>query len=97
MKELLLRVFILIPWIFLVWLIGEGIQGNVSGLLVVLLVILLIPVALILNVITIVAMKGHVLFTVLRQVQKSKDIGNQKLESTNYSDLPWWDVRKYRR
>ena len=93
---LFLRLFLLVPWIFLVWLIGQGIAGEISALLVFVLLFILIPAAIVVNLITVVAFQGHQALKMIRNLQKSKDVGNQKLESTNYSELPWWDPRRWR-
>ena len=95
LKRLLLRVLLLVPWAFLIWLIVEGMQGNISALLVFFLLFLLIPAAIVANLITVVAFQGHQAVKVIRQVQKSKDVGNQTLESTNYTDLPWWNPKRW--
>ncbi len=95
MKRLLLRLILLVPWIFLLWLIGKGMSGDIDVLLVFVLLFILIPGAVVLNLITLVAFQGHQALRVIRGMQKSKDINNQKLESTNYTDLPWWNYKKY--
>ena len=96
MKQLFLRIILLVPWIFLVWLIGQGISGEVSGLLVFVLLFILIPAAMVLNLVTVITFQGHQALKMLRTMQKSKDVGNQKLKSENYADLPWWNPKKYR-
>lgn len=85
------------PWIFLVWLIAQGMMGEVDGLLVFALLFILIPGAVVLNLITFVAFQGHEAMKIMRNMQRSRDVGNQKLKSENYAELPWWDWRKYRR
>lgn len=95
-KQIVLRILLLVPWLFLIWLIGQGIAGEVSALLVFVLLFILIPVAIVANLVTVVAFQGHTVMKVVRQAQKSRDVGNQKLESENYADLPWWNPKKYR-
>jgi len=70
--------------------------GNISALLVFVLLFLLIPGAIVLNLVTVIALQGGAALKVIRQAQKSKDVGNQRLKSENYSDLPWWNPKKYR-
>ena len=95
-KQLFMRLTLLVPWVFLVWLIGQGISGDMSILLVFVLLFILIPGAMVLNLVTVIAFQGHQAMKMVRNMQTSKDIGNKKLESTNYSDLPWWNPKKYR-
>lgn len=95
MKSLIFRFLLIVPWVFLVWLIGQGISGEIGLLLVFVLLFILIPGAVVLNLITAVAFKGHETMQVIRQMQQKRDIGNQKLESENYSELPWWHPKKY--
>ncbi len=95
-KQLLLRILLLIPWVFLIWLIGQGISGEMSILLVFVLLFILIPGAIVVNLMTVVAFQGHQALKVIRNAQKSRDMGNQKLKSENYADLPWWNPKKYR-
>lgn len=95
MKGFFLRVTLLVPWVFLIWLIAEGMQGDISGLLVFFLLFILIPLAMVMNLVTVIAFQGATIFRMARQVQRSKDVGNTKLRSENYADLPWWSPKRW--
>ena len=97
MKNILLRVVLLMPWAFLLWLILRGISGEIDGLLVFALLFILIPGAIVLNLITVVAFQGHSAIKMIRQMQKKGDNGPSKLSSENYADLPWWNPKKYKK
>ena len=97
MKRLLLRLVLLVPWVFLIWLIAQGMDGEISPVLVFILLFFLIPLSIILNLITLAVFHGHAAIKMIRQVQKRNDVGSQKLESENYADLSWWDVRRWRK
>ena len=90
------RIVLLIPWLFLVWLIGQGMSGEISALLVFVLLFILIPLAMVLDLFTVIIFQGHTALKMIRNMQTSKDVGSQKLESENYADLPWWNPKKYR-
>lgn len=64
-------------------------------LLVFVLLFILIPGAIVVNLITVVAFQGHQAIKTMRNMQKGKGQGPAKLKSTNYSDLPWWNPKKY--
>ena len=96
LKQIVLRLILLVPWVFLVWLIGQGISGEVSILLVFVLLFILIPLAIIINLVTIVLFQGQQALKMMRQVQKMRKEGAKPLESENYADLPWWNPKKYR-
>lgn len=97
MKRLVLRLFLVVPWVFLIWLIAQGMEGEISAVLVFILLFFLIPLAIIMNLVTVAAFHGHAAVKMIRQAQKRNDVGNQKLESENYADLPWWDMRRWRK
>ena len=31
----------------------------------------------------------------MRQMQKRRDMGPQKLESQNYAEMPWWNPKRW--
>jgi hypothetical protein len=95
MNMLLLRFFLILPWLGLLWLIALGIEGQISALLVFCLLFILIPGAIVLNLVTVIAFQGQAVFKVARNVQKSRDVGNQRLRSENYADLPWWHPKRW--
>ena len=97
MRQILLRIALLVPWAFLIWLIVQGMNGEISAVLVFVLLFFLIPMAIIINLVTVAAFHGHAAIKMIRQVQTSKDVGNQRLESENYADLPWWDPKRWRK
>ncbi len=97
LKQFFLRILLLVPWVFLIWMIGQGISGEMDMLLVFVLLFILIPGAIVINLVTVIAFQGHQAIKMMRQMQKSRDVGNQKLESENYADLPWWNPKKWRK
>ena len=97
MRKLLLRLALLVPWVFLIWLIGQGISGEISALLVFILLFILIPVAMFLNVVTMVFFQGQQFMKQVREMQKARTGQSEPLESENYADLPKWDPRKYKK
>lgn len=64
----------------MVWLIAQGFNGEISGLLVFVLVIILIPVALVVNIFTLVLVRGSSMIKQLRSVQKQ---ASQKATSSH--------------
>lgn len=91
MKKLLLRIALLAPWIFLIWLISQGISGAISGIMVFFLLFLLIPGTIFMNLVTVVFFQGHAAMRIIKNAQG----GGKTLESTNYSDLPWWNPKRW--
>lgn len=97
LKQVFLRVLLLIPWILLVWLIGQGISGEISILLVFVLLFILIPAAIVVNLLTVVLFQGQQAIQMMRQMQKAREQQSKPLESENYADLPWWNPKKYKK
>ena len=99
-RQILLRIALLAPWAFIIWLITQGIAGDVSMLLVFFLLFILIPGAIVVNIGTALAFQGHQAIKIMRDVQRGKYPGGAqkpgKLESENYADLPWWNPKKYK-
>jgi len=95
-KQIFLRFLLLTPWLFLVWMIGQGISGEMSMLLVFVLLFILIPGAIVINLVTVVLFQGQQALKMMRQVQKAREQGKKPLESENYAELPWWNPKKYR-
>lgn len=94
MKSLLLRVLITLPWLGLIWFVSLGFTDHLNLLLVIILTIIFIPLAMVFNLLTYIAFHGASVITAIRRMQKSRDIGNERLESENYADLPWWHPKK---
>jgi hypothetical protein len=84
------------PWIFLIWLIGQGIGGQIDALLVFALLFILIPGAMVLNLLTVVGFQGRAAIKMIRNVQKGQNEPKQ-IESANYADLPWWNPKRWMR
>lgn len=95
MKRLMLRILLIIPWLFLIWFISLGISGSINILLMFLLLFILIPGAVVVNLITVILVQGRQVMKIMRDFQNGQTAQGKKLESTNYSDLPWWNPRKY--
>lgn len=88
------RILLVIPWVFPVWLIAKGMNDEIDGLLVFVLVVITIPIIIFINIVTIVFVRGK---KALKQFKKAAQGESSKktLKSTNYSELPWWDPRKW--
>ena len=95
MSDLLQRIVIVIPWIFIGWLIGRGISGEMDGLLVFVLVIILVPIGIFLNLLTIILFKGRQAIKMLKQMQDAQKKGQEPIKSDNYADLPWWNPKRW--
>lgn len=89
------RIALLVPWMFPVWLIVKGSNGEIDGLLVFVLIVISLPLIFIINVITLVALRGRTIMKQFKQATRGPD--KTPLKSTNYSDLPWWDIRKWKK
>ena len=74
-------------------------SGEISGLLVFALLFILIPGAMVVNLLTVIIFQGKGTIKVIRQMQKAqkdgKDPGPAKLTSENYADLPWWNPKRW--
>lgn len=95
MSRLILRVILLVPWVFIIWLISEGFEGAIDGLLVFFLLFILIPLAIFINVVTVVVINGRGVFKQIREAQKRSHKKDEPLKSTNYADLAWWNPRRW--
>lgn len=93
--SLLERILLIVPWLFPVWLISKGINGEIDGLLVFVLLIIAIPVIFFINIVTVVFVRGRSALQQIKQATGTK--AKKPLKSINYSDLPWWDIRKWRK
>jgi len=94
-SKFLQRVITVIPWLFLGWLVGRGISGEMDGLLVFVLVIILIPLAITFNILTIVLFQGKAVLKRIRQAQTAQKQQSAPLKSKNYADLPWWHPKRW--
>lgn len=90
-QNLLLRILLVAPWVFIVWLVARGFSGEIDGLLVFVLLVLLMPLIIFINVLTIVLFKGRQFIKKVQQAQK----GEEPLKSDNYAELPWWNPKKW--
>ena len=98
MSEFVLRVLIIIPWLFIGWLLGKAFSGDMGWLLVVTLVIILVPLAGIINLITIAVVRGRAVLKTVIQAQKDATDGDsttKRVEATNIADLPWYNPRRW--
>lgn len=95
------RVLLILPWIFIVWLIAQAAGGELNWLLVIVLLVIFIPVAFFLNIITMVLVRGRAFLKELVKSQRSprtKTSAGEKegrKQAQNLADLPWWDPRRY--
>ena len=89
-SNLLMKILVIAPWVFLIWLIAQGLDGDIDGLLVFILVLILIPIFSAMNIVTIVLFKGRAFIKKLRNVQHNEE----PLTSENYAELPWWSPKK---
>jgi len=100
MNRLLLRVFLAIPWVGIVWLLVQAFDGNIGWLLTIVLLFILIPAAIIINIITVVAVKGSAFLKQVRNMQQAapksrKNKSKDRLKVDNVNDLPWYDPRRW--
>lgn len=105
MREMILRFLLIIPWMFLAWLIGQGIQGEINGFLVFILCILLVPALAMINLITTVVVRGGLVIKQMKDMQAHaeqaqsgaaapKRVGRKKAQ--NVAELKWYDMRRWR-
>ena len=95
LNQLLMRLVMIIPWAFIGWLIVKAFAGELDWLLAVVLVVIMAPIAVVLNIATIIVFNGRAVLKQFKNVQNRAQSKNEPLTSTNYSDLQWWNPRKY--
>lgn len=91
-SRLVLRVLLLTPWVFILWLFLHAIDDSFNGLLVFVIIAILIPLTVLLNVVTYVIVKGRSVIQQLRGLQNRRSAQSAPLESPNYAEQPWWRV-----
>jgi len=99
MSEFVLRILLVAPWVFIVWLIGQGFAGEIDGLLTFVLVLILIPIAAVLNLISVVLVRGRKLLKEVHNMnsQQSAQKKTDRISAVNYADLAWYDPRRWTR
>lgn len=98
MSEFILRVLIIIPWLFIGWLLGKAFSGDMGWLLVITLVIILVPLAGVINLITIALVRGRKLLKTVIEAQRDAADGKKsagRVEATNIADLPWYNPKRW--
>lgn len=100
-NDFVTKIFLAIPWFFIIWLISQSFDGAIDGFLTFVLVVILVPVAIIMNLVTVLFSKGTV---VMKQMKDMQNMGQKKQtvaaessrqEAVNYAELPWYDVRRW--
>ncbi len=95
-SKIAMRIAVATPWAGIGWIIIAAFDGAIDALLAVVLVIILAPIAVFINIVTFVFFKGREVVRQFKSVQEREKKSKEPLRSINYSDLPWWDLRRYR-
>ena len=88
MRELLLRILLLLPWFGLFYMLYSGFSGEMDWLLAIVLFVILVPVVATINLVTIIFFKGKEFMSQLRQM-------NQKTLKSKSYDKPWWHPKRW--
>lgn len=89
---LLERVVLSLPWLGILWLIIQAFNDKIDGLFVFGLLFILVPLAVVVNAVSIIGIRGK---SFMKQIEKAQKKGKSTpLKSTNYADLPKWDPRR---
>lgn len=89
------RLALALPWIFIIWFIAQTLSGDVDGLLAFVLVVILVPLAAMINLVTVIGFRGYEVMKVFRGAQQRGKQQSKTLESTNYAELPWWNPKRW--